>query len=112
MSTLLFPSAVEFDADVVVGRHETIVFLIGEIDLATREPLREAIEPHLAPNRRVVLDLAGVQFLDSTCLNVLLDARARLHTVGGSLIVRNPSGTARTLLGAVGLADLFDNDVA
>ena len=111
MSTTLFPSTVEFDVDVVVGRHETVVFVMGEIDLATCERLRDAIEPHLGPEQRVVLDLAGVHFMDSTCLSVVLKARTRLSADGGSLILRNPSTAARTLLGAAGLTALLDVEV-
>ena len=108
MSTALSPSTIELSADVVVGRHETVVFVGGEIDLATCERLRDAIEPHLGPDQRVVLDLADVHFMDSTCLHVLLRARTRLSADGGSLILRNPSTTARTLLSAAGLAALVD----
>ena len=108
MSTALFPSTTDFSVDVVVGRHETIAFLMGEIDLATCERLRDAIEPHLGTDQRVVLDLAGVHFMDSTCLHVLLRARTKLSADGGSLILRNPSTAARTLLSAAALTALFE----
>jgi anti-anti-sigma factor len=111
MSTAPSPSSSEFSVDVLVGRHETVAFVTGEIDIATCEHLRDAIEPHLGPDQRVVLDLAGVHFMDSTCLNVFLKARTRLSADGGSLILRNPSRAARTLLSAAGLEALFDIEI-
>src|SRR5690349_16436024 len=107
MSTSLRPSQVEFAVEVVTGAHETVVDVSGEIDLATCERLRAAIEPHLGPVQHVVLDLAGVHFMDASSLGVLLSARARLRSDGGSLSLRNPSLAARTLLSATGLTDSF-----
>lgn len=104
-------SAIDLNVDVVVGRHETIAFVTGEVDMATCERLRDAIEPLLGPNQRVVLDLSGVQFMDSTCLAVLLKARTKLSADGGSLILRNPSKAARTVLSAAGLTALLDIEI-
>ena len=89
------------------GGH-TVAHITGEIDIATCERLRDAIEPHLGPGQRIVLDLSGVSFMDSSCLNVLVQARTTLTTDGGSLILRNPSDAARRVLTATGLAELFD----
>ena len=111
MTAAFSPAPGEFSVDVVVGRHETVAFVTGEIDLATCERLREAIEPHLGPNQQVVLDLAGVRFMDSTCLSVLFNARTRLSADGGSLILRNPSTAARRLLTAAGIAALFQVEI-
>ena len=108
MEPIHSPSTVEFDVNVVVGRTETTVFVVGEIDLATCERLRDAIEPHLGPDQRLVVDLSGVHFMDSTCLNVLLDAHTRLSADGGSLILRNPSREARIVLSVADVAAMFD----
>lgn len=111
MSTTFSPSVFEFSVDVVVERHQTVAFVMGEIDMATCERLRDAIEPHLGPIQRVVLDLAGVHFMDSTCLRLLLKARTTLTDDGGSLILRNPSNAARRTLTAARMADLFDIEI-
>lgn len=89
---------------------QTVAYVTGEVDMATCERLRDAIEPHLGPKQRVVLDLSGVSFMDSSCLGVLLKARTTLTADGGSLILRNPSGAARLLLSAAGMAELFDTE--
>jgi anti-anti-sigma factor len=58
----------------------------GELDLATaakvREPLERAIE---AGTRRVVVDMLGCGFIDSTGLGVLLHAAKRLEEEGGAM---------------------------
>ena len=77
-----------------------VIYVRGELDIATCEELRDAIEPHLGPAQAVVLDLAGVTFMDSSSLPVLVQARGRLTPDGGSLILRNPSTAARRLLTA------------
>lgn len=86
----------------------TVAHIRGEIDMATCERLRDAIEPHLGPAQRVVLDLSGVSFMDSSCLKVLVQARTTLTADDGALILRNPSDAARRVLTLTGMADLFD----
>lgn len=98
------------DFAVIVTEEEggTIARVTGEVDMATCGRLRDAIEPHLGPDQRVVLDLSGVSFMDSSCLSVLLDARTTLSTDRGSLILRNPSSAARRVLSVSGMEELFD----
>jgi anti-sigma B factor antagonist len=89
-----------------------VAYVRGEIDMATCERLRDAIEPHLGPGQRIVMDLSGVSFMDSSCLNILLHARTTLTADGGSLILRNPSKAARLLLSLTGISELFDIELA
>jgi anti-sigma B factor antagonist len=96
-------------AVVVVDDGEQIVaHVTGEIDIATCERLRDAIEPHLGTGQRLVLDLSAVTFMDSSCLGVLEQARTTLTSDGGSLILRNPSSVATRLLTMGGMTALFD----
>ncbi len=97
-------TAERFDGQVVIQ-------VGGEIDIATCERLRDAIEPHLGPQQTMVLDLSEVEFMDSSCLHVLEQARGTLTADGGSLILRNPSEAARRLLTAAGAERLLDEDV-
>jgi anti-sigma B factor antagonist len=90
--------AEDFSTEVAVVGGATIIYVRGDIDIATCERLRDAIEPHLGPAQTIVLDLSGVAFMDSSSLYVLVHARGRLTSDGGSLILRNPSTAARTLL--------------
>jgi anti-anti-sigma factor len=98
----------EFTVVVAEEAGETVAHVTGEIDIATCVRLRDAIEPHLGRGQRVILDLSGVRFMDSSCLNLLLQAHTTLSSDGGSLILRNPSDIAQRLLSVSGLAELFD----
>jgi anti-anti-sigma factor len=104
----------EADGDLTVAVTQsaghTVVHVRGEIDVATCERLRDAIEPHLGPEQRVVLDLSRVSFMDSSCLTVLLKARTTLTADGGSLILRNPSDAARRVLSVTGVEALFEHE--
>jgi anti-anti-sigma factor len=101
----------EFAVVVVEEAGQIVAHVTGEIDLATCERLRDAIEPHLGRGQRVVLDLSDVRFMDSSCLKVLLHAHTTLTGDGGSLVLRNPSDFAKRVLSLSGLTDLFDIEV-
>ena len=99
-----------FSTEVALEGDATVIHVRGEIDVATCERLRDAIEPHLGPQQTLILDLSGVEFMDSACLNVLVQARGTLTADGGSLFLRNPSLAAHRLLNVTGLEDLLETD--
>ena len=86
-----------FSTEVETLEGATLIHVRGEIDIATCGRLRDVIEPHLGPAQRLVLDFSGVEFMDSSCLKVLVQARGALTADGGSLVLRNPSQIARRL---------------
>jgi anti-sigma B factor antagonist len=56
-----------------------VVRLAGELDLYNAQTVRDALSEAVAEEpQRVVVDLGGVEFLDSTALGVLVEARAKL----------------------------------
>lgn len=57
---------------------EAHVLAAGELDLATAHALTEAVEAVRERATSVVIDLAGVRFMDSTGLRVLLTLSAVL----------------------------------
>ncbi len=99
-----FSTTVTRDGDAI------LISVTGEIDIATCERLRDAIEPHLGPQQTIILDLSGVDFMDSSFLEVLVQARGRLTADGGSLLLRNPSVAAHRLVTIGGLEDLLQAD--
>ena len=99
-----------FSTRVTRDGEATLIYVSGEIDIATCERLRDAIEPHLGPQQTIVLDLSGVEFIDSSCVNILVQARGTLTADGGSLFLRNPSFAAHRLLTLSGLEDLLQAD--
>ena len=56
-----------------------VVTLAGELDLYNAHEVREALlECCSEAPQRLVVDLSGVKFIDSTALGVLIEARSRM----------------------------------
>jgi len=87
---------------------EIVAHVVGEIDLASVERFRDAIRPYIGRRQRVVLDFSAVTFMNTSCLNVLMQTRAELREVEGVLVLRNPSPGARCTLTAARLLELLD----
>jgi anti-sigma B factor antagonist len=70
----------------------TVVHAGGDLDVYTAPRLKEALEQTLIGGRRLVLDLSGVQFIDSTALGVLVSALQLSQSNGGDfrLVVGDP----------------------
>ena len=100
----------DFSTEVNPTDEATVIRVRGEIDIATAGRLRDVIEPHMGPKQTIILDLSGVEFMDSSALHVLVQARGRLTENGGSLILRNPSTAAHRLLTVAGANDLLETD--
>ena len=86
--------------------------LSGELDHhGARTALREMEEAlDAALPRKLVLDLSGVTFMDSSGIAVLLRALRQMKQVGGSLRVSNIPAQARRVLDAAGVGRLITLD--
>ncbi|MCX5397434.1 STAS domain-containing protein [Streptomyces sp. NBC_00102] len=63
-----------------------VVTPVGELDHHTADLLREPLENAVENGRvRLVVDCSGLEFCDSTGLNVLLGARLRAEEAGGEV---------------------------
>lgn len=80
-----------------------VLALRGELDLATVPSLRDHLLEAVRTHQSVVLDLAGLTFLDSTGLGLLVSAVKRLSARNGTLVVAAPSPTVRRVLEVSGL---------
>lgn len=81
--------ATEFQiSSATLGRGVQIVSIGGEVDMHTAPRLDEEIAAAMELGaRRVVVDLAGTSFIDSTVVGVLLRAHQRLSGQGGQLVL-------------------------
>jgi anti-sigma B factor antagonist len=87
-----------------IGLHDVIVAR-GEIDLASAPSVQSAIESFAG--QEVVLDLRGVEFMDSAGLKVLLTQRSRLEDSGGALRLVLGQGAVMRLLELTSVSDAF-----
>jgi anti-sigma B factor antagonist len=77
-----------------------VVRVSGELDITNVGSLEEVLAPVLsATTRRLVFELSGLQFLDSTGLGVLLTCRRQVPEV----VLRDPSEIVRQVIEATGL---------
>lgn len=90
------------------GERGCRVTLRGEFDLHTAPLLRQALDDAVGRGRdQVVIDAAGVRFLDSSALMVLLAVRDAVVAGGGTLHVADASAAVRRILEMVALTDLL-----
>ncbi|RSS47128.1 STAS domain-containing protein [Streptomyces sp. WAC08241] len=81
-----------------------VVTLRGEIDHTAREVLGQALAPEgAAPAPRVVADLTGVGFMDSSGINVFITAHRRIGEIGGQLLLAGAGEAVRRVLALVGV---------
>ena len=87
----------------------TIVTICGEIDLYTAPRLHSELAGLLADGMpaRVVIDMSGVEFCDSTGMNVLLSCLRRARERGGELEIAAPKPAVRKILQVTGLDSVF-----
>lgn len=106
MSDLL-PQEQEFRIEVVDSGDRCVVRLFGELDLVRADDVHDAVLA--CPHDRVQVDLAELEFIDSTGLSALLVARRELDSGGRRLELLGAAGATRQLFEAVGLADVLDD---
>jgi anti-sigma B factor antagonist len=75
----------------------------GEIDIEGAAILAMQLRAASEASTRIVVDLTEVDFLDSTALGVLFEARRRVADLGGSLTVVLSERAAPRIFGLPGL---------
>ena len=83
--------------------------ICGEIDLYTAPRLHSELVGLLADGMpaRVIIDMSGVEFCDSTGMNVLLSCLRRARERGGELEIATPKPAVRKILQVTGLDAVF-----
>ena len=93
-----------------------IVIVSGEIDLYTAPRLHSELAAVVgsSASARVVVDMSGVEFCDSTGMNVLLSCLRQAREQDGELELAAPRPAVRKILQVTGLDSVFTvvNDTA
>ena len=80
----------------------------GEIDLYTAPRLKEQLADLVNRDRtRIVVNLEGVEFMDSTGLGVLIGSLRRCRERGGEFALAAPRETVHKVLRITGLDKVF-----
>lgn len=89
------------------GAH-AVVTAVGEIDAATADTVGEAVTRAFADGYRLVLlDFAGVSFIDSTGLGMLVRAHRTADISHAAFAVVHPTPPTRKLIRVLGLDQLL-----
>lgn len=86
------------------GEAGTTVSVQGDIDAATVDELRDVLRT-CRKNGVVVIDLAGVPFIDSSGLGALVQASRAARDAGGQLRVENAGPAVARAAQYAGLTD-------
>jgi len=86
-----------------------VVTVTGELDVSTSGLLRDGLLRVVTDenHRGLVVNLAGVNFIDSTGIGVLVGVWHRVRAMNFSLALAAPSPQARGILDATGLTKAF-----
>jgi anti-anti-sigma factor len=75
-----------------------VLSVTGEIDMQTAPALRAQVDELDVSHRTLVLDLDGVEFIDSSGLGALLGVKKQQDRAGGTLLLaRVPAAVARII---------------
>ena len=87
---------------------ELLLEFSGEMDHhGARNALKEVeIAIDAALPRRMILDFAGVTFMDSSGIALILRSQQRMQLMEGSVVLRNVPEQARRVLDAAGIGRL------
>ncbi|GLX17545.1 MULTISPECIES: STAS domain-containing protein [Streptomyces] len=84
-----------------------LLTLGGELDHDTAGPLKEALDAAAHRGGRLLVDMAGLRFCDSTGLNALLHGRLAVQEAGGSLELAGLTGPVARMFRITGADGVF-----
>ncbi|MBX3013835.1 MAG: STAS domain-containing protein [Caldilineaceae bacterium] len=79
--------------------HVTLIKIAGRIDTHTAQRLRQQLHASMEDsNKNIILDLGGVDFIDSSGLATIVHAMKQCRAGGGDLRLSKPPQTVRMVL--------------
>ena len=98
-----------FSTDLSTRSHEgrTVVALRGELDLADATAVAAALAAVAAREPQIIVDLAGLEFIDSSGVAALARGRRQARQAGGDLVLAAPQPKVMRVLAVTRLIDAF-----
>lgn len=84
-----------------------VLGLRGELDISTAAELSGALAGVMSREQWVIVDLAGLSFLDCASVGVLARARERARRAGGDVLLAGACGEVARLLELTGWGEVF-----
>jgi anti-sigma B factor antagonist len=95
-------------SDEAIDRGVHVIPVLGYVDFDAAPQLKRRIVQRIDEGgRRLVVDLSGAGFIDSTGIGVLVGALKRLREMDGSLAVVCPDHDMRNIFEIVGLEEVI-----
>jgi anti-anti-sigma factor len=85
----------------------TTVRAAGEIDVSNVVAFQDGLEVACELGRRVIVDLEGVTFIDSTGISVLVRVANQAGVQHRGLVIQNPSSSVRKIISVLGLDEML-----
>lgn len=104
--TRRYDPAMTADLPLEITTNDTGLVLVGEIDAHTAPSLAEAISS--SDHMHLLVDMAGVEFVDSSGLRVLIEAHQNAQVSGRDVQISNPSSAVTRLLEISGIDDYLN----
>jgi anti-sigma B factor antagonist len=84
-----------------------VVALRGELDLIDAADVADALETLAAREPRIIVDLAGLEFIDASGIAALVHGRTHARDAGGDVLLAAPQRLVRQVLTIVRERDGF-----
>jgi anti-sigma B factor antagonist len=84
-----------------------VVALRGELDVAEAASVAAALAAFAGGEKAIILDLAGLEFIDSSGMAALALARAQARRAGGDLLLAAPQDQVMRLLSLTRMIEVF-----
>ena len=84
------------------------IYLRGELDLGSAPNLERIVQDAVAASPVTVIDLADLEFMDSTGLRLFAETHRTARAAGARLLLGRPSHAVLRVLQVAGLVEHFD----
>ena len=85
---------------------ELTIAIVGRLDTSTAPQLEAELKPSLEGVEKLVLDFAGLEYLSSAGLRVLLSAQ-KVMNKQGEMIIKNVNETINEIFEVTGFIDIL-----
>ena len=103
------PVAERLAVSAVIGlRHVMVVAVAGDLDAVTVQQFRDELMRQVpAAGRRMVVDLSGLRFMDTSAIHVLVSVNNRVMAGGGLLVLAGAQPVVARVLALAGADEVM-----